>query len=77
MFPLFLPLPKKGPRTKWTIISTSQTKIKICLSSFVARVQPTAVYVEACKVFGFYEFRDLLLNMSKLLPYVGKKYHKN
>ena len=48
MFSLFLRLPEKDSRPKWTIYKPSQTKIRsVCLSSSysVARLQPTPAQI--------------------------------
>ena len=56
MFPLFLHLPeKKCPRSKWAIFKHESDKnkkclqviLELCLSSSVARLQPTPAYIEA------------------------------
>ena len=91
MFLLFLRLPEKGPRSKWTIYKHESDKNKKCLSSClssVACLQPTPAYVEALlkipyfilgypNIARFLIFETLCLCRTKTLTYVWQKYDKN
>ena len=64
MLPLFLQLPEKGPRPKWTICKHVSDNSKKCLSvgNFwilsAARLQPTPAYVEAWNIYQ----KDVILS---------------